>query len=332
MGASPVRHHRQMPDSAHPTWRDHLILNRDVRTDSARADLARRCARGELARVSSGAYLPSELWQGMGERERFLTAVRVVAAKADDPMVFSHASAAVIWGLPWFGPWPERVDILRTEAARGHYAAGVSRHAAQSDDAHVVIDGLAVTSLARTVVDLACQRGFIRSVVVGDAALHRDRRRTLSGPAPDIDVATLLEELARGSRAPARARDVIGFMDARSDSPGESISRVSMWRAGVPTPVLQQRFAPYTVDFWWPEFGVIGEFDGALKYLDPAMRGGRSAERVVYDEKLREDELRRRSKGFARWGYSHAMAPGQLADRLRDAGVKVGRRTRFPTL
>jgi hypothetical protein len=135
--------------------------------------------------------------------------------------------------------------------------------------------------------------------------------------------------MSRSTNAPARARDAITFMDARSDSPGESISRVSMWRAGVPAPVLQQRFSPWTVDFWWPDYEVIGEFDGAMKYLDTEIRNGKSADQVVYEEKLREDELRRRSKGFARWGYSHAMAPALLAARLTQAGVPVGRARRF---
>lgn len=310
------------------TWRDDLLLSRDARTDSARAEFSRRCSRGELVRVASGAYLPAGIWEGMSERDRYLVAIRVAAAKADDPMTFSHASAAAIWGLPWFGPWPDRVDVLRVEPGRGHYSSTVRRHVDRLADAPSVIDGLWVTSLARTVADIAGQPGFTRAVVVGDAALNAKRRALLSAAAPQLRHEDLVSEMTRSTNAPVRARDAIAFMDARSESPGESISRVSMWRAGVPAPVLQQTFSPWTVDFWWPDFEVIGEFDGAMKYLDAEVRGGKSAEQVVYEEKLREDELRRRSQGFARWGYSHAMAPALLAGRLASAGVKLGRRTR----
>lgn len=310
-------------------WREYLLLNRDARTGSARADLARRASRGELVRVATGAYVPSGVWEQLGERDRHLTHVRVIAARARDPIVFSHASAAALWGLPWFGHWPSRVDVVRTEPARGQYAGGVNRHLPQGNVEPVEIDGIRVTPLARTVVDVARRREFLQAVVVGDAALNGARRSKLALPTGPITVGDLLDDAATGDYALTRARDTIGFMDGRSDSPGESISRVSMWRAGVPKPVLQQSFAPWTVDFWWPEHGVIGEFDGATKYLDAAMRGGRSAEQVVYDEKLREDELRRQVHGFARWTYADAVSPARLAARLRSAGLPVPNRTRF---
>ena len=320
---------RRMHETAATTWRQHLLLNRDARTDSARAEFARRCAGGELVRVEPGAYLPSELWTTYGERERFIARCMIRAAKADSPVVFTHASAAATWGLPWFGRWPERIDILRTEPALGHHATGVRRHVPRGDGTSVTIDGLTVTTLARTVVDIAAQPGFLRAVVVGDAALNQARRGTLAAPSSDISPDQLRAELETGVSAPVRARDVIAFLDPLSDSPGESISRVSMWRAGVPEPVLQHPFGSWRVDFWWPEFEVIGEFDGAVKYLDEGTRGGRSAEQVVYEEKLREDELRRHCRGFARWGYSVAMAPALLAERLRAAGVTTRRRTRY---
>jgi hypothetical protein len=63
-----------------------------------------------------------------------------------------------------------------------------------------------------------------------------------------------------------------------------------MHAGGAPQPALQ---VPYSdgagligrVDFAWPAFRVVGEADGDAKYLDANLRGGRSAERVVLDEK-----------------------------------------------
>jgi hypothetical protein len=98
-------------------------------------------------------------------------------------------------------------------------------------------------------------------------------------------------------------------------------------RLGLSSPILQQPFpreggGNWWVDFWWPEFGVIGEFDGRMKYLDAALRGGRTADEVVYDEKRREDELRRHCRAFVRWGWDEARDPASLATILRVAGVR----------
>lgn len=66
---------------------------------------------------------------------------------------------------------------------------------------------------------------------------------------------------------------------------------------------------------------IIGEFDGKGKYLDPQLTRGRSAAEIVYQEKLREDELRRQSAGFARWEWQIARDPAALARRLRSSGL-----------
>jgi hypothetical protein len=67
------------------------------------------------------------------------------------------------------------------------------------------------------------------------------------------------------------ARRVVAFADARAESPLESISRLRMREHGVPAPEPQVeiwidgRFAG-RVDFYWDEYGVIGEADGWGKY------------------------------------------------------------------
>lgn len=310
-----------MHTGATEEWRYQLILNRDLRTPAARSEMARRTSRGELVRVARGAFLPTSVWHDADPDERFRMRVRAVAALASEDLVLSHASAAALWGLPWFGPWPERIDALASRSYGGHSTRTICRHVATTDSP-VVIDGLMVTDLARTVVDLARSRSFIRAVVAGDAALNTTTRAGLAAPAA-LDIGNLMEELERSrtAYAAARARDALGFLDAGSESPGESVSRVSMWRAGLPAPVLQQSFSPWFVDFWWPDCGVIGEFDGESKYRDPRLRGGRSPAQVVIDEKAREDDLRRRSRGFARWGWDVARSPASLAARLRRSGV-----------
>ncbi len=96
---------------------------------------------------------------------------------------------------------------------------------------------------------------------------------------------------------------------------------------GLPTPMLQQEFRDHRgligiVDFWWPEFGLIGEFDGLGKYTREEMLAGRSPAEAVVAEKLREDRLRALGPRVVRWGWETAISPPRLADTLRRAGLR----------
>jgi hypothetical protein len=184
-------------------------------------------------------------------------------------------------------------------------------------------DGVLVTSLARTVVDLAASADVYTAVSVVDHVLHVDRfgrRRT------ELMRATLAETLqtAMPFVGAARAGTRIDFAETGAATPAESSSRVSMALIGTPPPELQRVYpcesGDYDVDFYWDEVDAIGEVDGKQKYLDPAFRAGRSAEQVVYDEKIREDELRSRCRAFGRW----PMAVGLDLDRLRVSMVQMG--------
>jgi hypothetical protein len=68
------------------------------------------------------------------------------------------------------------------------------------------------------------------------------------------------------------ARAALEFADGRSKSVGESVSRVRMADAGLPMPQLQLNVFDglggwlARPDFCWEELGVLGEFDGQIKY------------------------------------------------------------------
>ena len=125
--------------------------------------------------------------------------------------------------------------------------------------------------LERTVLDIARRQSFTHAVVVLDHVLRFDllRREVL---------ASAVEALGR-VRGCRQAAAAVAFADARAESPGESISRVTAHLLGVPAPELQHEFATprgrFRTDFWWPDAGVIGEFDGRLKYDAPEPSGTR---------------------------------------------------------
>jgi hypothetical protein len=168
------------------------------------------------------------------------------------------------------------------------------------------------------VLDVAASVGFEQAVVVADAALApRPGRRP---PLTDRDHLHLA--LARRGRSGrAAAGRVVAFADGGAHSPGESRSRVALWRAGLPRPVLQHavlgpdRRTLGFADFGWPELGTVGEFDGRVKYGRLVAAGEVPAD-VLHAEKLREDAMRATGLGVVRWGWADLDRFPPIARRL----------------
>lgn len=309
-------------------WRDELLLARDARFPSERVAMAAAVRKGELIRISRGAYLRRDLWRALTPDARYRARIAAVAATSSPELIFGRESAAAMWRLPWHGPWTARVHAFDPTLLAGRTTKRVIRHAAglRALD-FVVIDGLRVTPLARTVVDVAASSDRYAAVVVADAALSG--RSTAGEVLPKVGHADLRRQLSSipQRHGSARARDVLEFADGRSGSPWESVSRVSIAVAGLPAPELQKAFPKpgggfWYVDFWWEESNLIGEFDGKAKYLEAELRGGLSAEEVLYEEKQREDALRARGHRFSRWGSGVAASPRALATLLLAAGLR----------
>jgi hypothetical protein len=293
-----------------------------------REDLARSAASGLLHRVARGAYLRAEVWTMLDDREKYLTLIRAVTATRRFRPVLSHFSAAAIHGLPMVGAWPSTVHTIVGPTAGGRSRNRVVKHSLRLDDADVVeVDGFFVTSVARTVVDVAALASPLVAVTMADRALHVDRRgRNL----PMTTKADLFDVWERSlpARAHARTKEVIEFSTELADSPLESVSRVNMRVIGCPRPLLQSRFSDYRgligeTDFNWPSFGLIGEADGDIKYLDELYRGGRTAEQVLRDERIRENRLRALKLEMTRWEWGTAIRPAALRAHLQNAGLPI---------
>jgi len=177
-------------------------------------------------------------------------------------------------------------------------------HRTTASRENVLIDGLWVTSIDRTLVDIAASASHLTAVAMLDHAMH----------AGLVTADSLLEELAyvapgRGAR---RAAAAIYFADPKSESPGESLSRVRFWQLGFEAPELQVEFREASgfravVDFAWSAGRIVGEFDGYDKYVNPAFARGRSTAQLVLDEKSREDRIRPMVDRFVRWGWDLAL-------------------------
>lgn len=284
------------------------------------ADLRRMRRAGVLRPVRRGAYTTSAAEDPDGPESRHALLVRATVPQLAPGWVVSHGSAAVLLGLPVWNLPLDRVHVSRDGTGGGRLTAGVHRHRTPLHTSEVVtVDGVPVNAPARTVVDLACASPFEQAVVVADAALAPRSR----GRPPLTDRARLAAALARSGRnGRSGARRVLAFADGGARSPGESRSRVAMWLAGLPAPVLQFEVRSDGgrrlgfVDFGWPESGTVGEFDGRVKYgsLVPA---GQRPEDVLLAEKLREDAIRATGLGMIRWTWPDLDHFVPVVDRLR---------------
>ncbi|WP_235003564.1 hypothetical protein [Blastococcus haudaquaticus] len=144
-----------------------------------------------------------------------------------------------------------------------------------------------LTSAARTLVDCAREWALEDAVVAMDAALLADHTTP-----DDLRRATVAVRHWPGAGRAARAT---AHADGRAESPLETRGRLRIVGAGLVLPDLQVEIRAGgrlvgVVDAWFDEAAVAIEFDGRVKYTDPWR--GRSPERVLWEEKRREDELR----------------------------------------
>ncbi len=182
---------------------------------------------------------------------------------AADLAIVSHRSAAGLHGLATFGPGP--VEVLAPHATCQRVEGALVRRTTALPDHHLTrVDGLPVTTVERTIVDLAAVVGAKRLGQILDDAVAA-RLTTTSG------VGRCVTELAvRGRRGIAACHSVLderGPGTVPADSELERQLHTLVASAGLP-PLRRQ--APHPgpshnrgrVDGMWPEVRVIVEVDG----------------------------------------------------------------------
>lgn len=315
------------------SWRDEFVLARDFRSIGRQSELLSRVRSGELLPVTRGAYRYAAALtrdeQASGD-DTYLATIRAVHLLAAEPLVFSGLAAAAVWQLPVVAPWPSTVSVVTDVAAGGRSNVTIARTSVGHPAPRMDVDGLTVTTLARTVIDVGRTADFAQGVTVADAALRGQEKRATRFRRLPVALEEVQAELLLFGSLPgvSRCRGVIDFADGGSGSPGESISRVHIQHSGFPPPELQATFFDRrgfigTVDFWWPEFRLIGEFDGKGKYLRAEFARGRSVAQIVMDEKDRENRLRALGNNVTRWGWSTALSG--LRAHLIAAGLPITR-------
>lgn len=259
-----------------------------------------------------------------------MRAAAVIAVSRGRDAVASHHSAARIHDLDLLHPPAEHIVIVTVPASQkgGPMKAGdVVRHTAALPGGQVTdFRGVPVTTVARTVADIARTSTFAQGVVAADSAMRR-----YGNIRPPV-LAVL--GACPGWPGVALARKVAEFAEWAPETPLESAARAVFHERGLPEPVFQAPIIGTSgstvarTDFCWPEFGAIAEADGVDKYL----RRGDIKQDHQRDSRIRE----------VGWEVVHFLwdelfaAPDEVVERIRFAFERgtdpaaVRRRARFP--
>jgi very-short-patch-repair endonuclease len=219
--------------------------------------IVRAVARGRLYRVHQGVY------SLVPPRSRPPLAAEQAALLACGPSaVLSHHSAARLHGLRL----PSRVAAVQLTTTDSHRRdrAGVVVHRTSildPRDRHRV-QGLPVTSIARTLVDLAPIYRARQLAPLVDQALRLTSR------------ARLTETLERHPHRPGvpRLRRLLDPARPSADTWSKAEARLlaAIRRAGLPTPEANVPIGGYIADLLWREQRVIVEYDSERYHSGPA--------------------------------------------------------------
>lgn len=303
-----------------------VFLRRHALAGGYSADeVRRRLACREWVAVRRGAYCEGQLWTAADEPERHRMRVHAVSMVLDEPAVFSHTSAATMLGLRTWGVSLGTVHVTRGDLRSGRHEGGVQHHPAGLPEGDVVeVEGLRVTTPARTAVDVARLAGAEAGLVTADSAAAH----------PACSVELIRAAAARMSDWPgARAAGCMAEMvDARSESGGESRFRYRWVMSGCGELELQVEVTIGGVvvarlDGYDVAADIGHEFDGRSKYRLDAARNKDEAAEILWAEKRREDQIRRVITGLERWIWFDLEQPDRTAARMRATAAR-GRRTR----
>jgi hypothetical protein len=287
-----------------------LLTGEQLRRWMSDAAVRQRVARGQLIRVHPAVYaVPGAPWTW---RQRLLA-----ACLTRPGTVVSHWAAAELWQLGAHRPSRVIVTFDARAPVRRLRIDRVEVHESRFlDGVHVgVIDGIPVTSAARTALDLS---GFAAPRTVARYVDEGLRRGHSSIP----QLVAVFDDLAtRGRRRSTVMRTIVerrleGFHPGDSDAEVDVVQAIL--DAGLPRPVQQHevvvRDRTYRLDVCYPDLKIDIEFD-SFDFHRP---------RGPFDED-RQRERRLVLTGWTVVRYTSADTAAEIAATVREA-IELARR------
>lgn len=283
--------------------------------------LRRRLESGELVSPRRGMYARGPYWERLSPAEQALHVMRTLGI-AHPTWTFSHASAALAHGIDVSYATLRPIHFMAPASEGGRSPSGLRRHRSACDQT-TVAGRIRVTDIDHTVIDCATQYSPSLFLPIGDAAV----RAGLTTPE------RLERELAarRGGRGMRKARRHVSLIDPRAESGGESFVRGRLIELGIPFIDLQgavanpeQPWRTYRMDIVLarPDGTYVDlEVDGAEKYVNSEMNGGKGLARAMMEERQREAAITSHGIMVARVTPWQARNDALLKGRLAAYGI-----------
>ena len=279
--------------------------------------ISQQLTRGLLTRIRHGVYADTQALAAADHAGRHLAHLRAALIATTEPALATGPSAALLHGMPISSRSLDDLHILRISDQDPRSLRRPSQHRlelpstiitthrnAQLDS--VTIRGMPVVSRSVAAITSAHLASFSRRVALFDSVLW----------SPSVSAADLAE-LARAWKHLGGLDDILNALEhARRGAQSylETLSRLALLREGLPEPQLQVPFHDRhgligIADMYWPYLNVVGEADGAIKYIN---------QDAIVNEKRRENRLRAAGLGVVRWMMSDILErPAEVADQVR---------------
>jgi len=221
-----------------------------------RRAIEHRVERGRLHVVAHGVYVVG--WPKLTQKRRWMVAVLA----CQDEAALSHHSAAALWCIGKERPGVIDISVRRRCELRRPGLRVRGRPSLRAEEI-VVRDGIPLTSVVRTLVDLA----------VDLPPLKIERSVNEADKYGLIDPETLRSSLDKYAGEPG-VKSLRKILDKRtfrlSDSDLEVLFRQIAAAAGLPPPLTKQILNGFEVDFFFRDLGLIVETDGLRYHRTPS--------------------------------------------------------------
>ncbi len=275
------------------------------------AALRKEIASGRVRKIDRDTYTRAPAREDAREAHRELVAGAVHRYRGR--VVAAEHSALVVHRLPTFEADLSRASLLWCNDASSQFRQQLDIRRTKFDLPKTLVDDIPVVVEAVAFLQVAARQGTLAAVVAGDAMLHRE----------STSIAELEEVCRRFASYPGQrvAAKAIARLDARTESPQESVLRIVAGDAGI---VLEPQFEVYDgdeliarADFRIEGSRALVECDGRIKYAGT----GDGGPDVLWAEKQREDRIRRLKWGVERVINADFATPRALLHRLRRAAA-----------
>jgi hypothetical protein len=270
----------------------------------------------EIVRIRHGAYTFTDVWFAADEIEQHRLRAHAVLRSHGTRLALSHTSAAVEHGLRLFDPDLRRIHVTCLDRPIARTTKDIVYHQGRCpDDDLTHVGGQLVVVPVRAGLETASLTHRAGGLVVLDSV-------------SDLKLGSLDEihrafEAMTGWPNSRKLQITVRLTRKGANSIGESLGRHLMWTQHLPEPRLQFEVRDQwgrllgVTDFAWPDYGVLGEFDGMSKY-GRLRREGETPGQAVEREKKREDRLREETGWLmVRLIWSELFHPGPTGAKIR---------------